>query len=1124
MSTADFLTDLERRQVTVRVIGDRLHCAAPDGVLTAEVVERIRERKPEILRHLRDRNGIPSADRSGPLPLSFAQERMWLSAHLDADDSAYHLPLAVRLDGPLTVGALDQALAEIVRRHEILRTRYPVRRGRPCQEIGPPAAALPVVDLSGLPPAVRESAALGLTEREARRPFDLATGPVQRTTVLRCGPITHRLLLTRHHIASDGWSLGVLGTELSTLYGAFLAGTPSPLPPLPLQFADFALWQRDWQRRADGAEPRLDVLAGLLDGASPDIGLVGDPVSDGTPPPVGTMRRTIDAGLTERLGRTARDAGSTVYTTLLAALAVVVAAAAGREKVIVGSPAAGRPRPELEPLVGAFATMLPVVVDTTGDPTFRDVLRRVHRVVVAALDVQDALPDTRVGRPRTRRGSSPFTLVLTYQNTPSAGLVLPGLTAVTEGPVAVAPKFPLTVTATAADGAHDLLVEFDGRRVHPAVVAALVDRFIDFLELAADRSDDRCAALVREVAGRTLEFAPPTQEVEGTTLAAAFTAAAARNPDAIALSGGGAQVTYRALRRAARRLARRLTGRGVPADGLVGVCVEPSFDTVAAIVACTLAGAAYLPLDPDDPPARHEAVIADAGISALVTSSGLADRFEWYDGPTLLVDEAWRAGRVPEKSTPAPTPTCLPDQLAYVIYTSGSTGAPKGVMVSHRNVCGLFAAAGTVHDFTGDDVWTLAHSTAFDFSVWEMWGALLHGARLVVLPRAVVLDPAELWRTVVAEQVTVFSSTPGAFEQLAGAAVDAPAGALRAVVLGGDRCDTARLRSWLDRFGAERPRLVNMYGITETTVHVTHHRLTPADLSGGADSPVGRPLPGVRAHVVDTHGAPVPVGGQGELLVGGPGVARGYLRRPALTADRFRPDDLGGAPGARLYSTGDLLRVSPDGGLGHLGRLDRQVKLRGYRIEPGEVESVLAGHPDLGAAAVTVRQDGERSYLAGYVVARPGAQPAVRELRRFLGERLPAYLVPAVIVPLDRLPLTRNGKLDYAALPPPAAPVPAAALPSTRTERVLAGMWAELLGMASADAIGVHDDFFDLGGDSLLVTRLHARLPEAFGVDLPMRQVYQALDIASLAAAIDELRLVAEAENLPKEELRHRLT
>jgi len=1067
------------------------------------------------------------------MTLSFAQERLWLLNHLDPADTAYHLPLAATLRGPLRPVVIAQAFAEIARRHAILRTRYPVRRGVPEPAVDRTVQAPPLVDLSGLPAVAGAAIRRRLATAEARRPFDLGVGPVQRCTIVRAGPAEHDLLVTRHHVASDGWSLAVLGDELGALYPAYAAGRPAGLAEPPMQFADFARAQR---RAADGVAlgPRAQVWADRIAAAPATLAFVPDRRPATAAVPVRTLRRNLDADLGRAVAALARQAGTTPYAVLLAGLGVVLAASAGQRQVVLGSPVAGRPEPRLERLIGCFATVVPLVVDTGERPTFAELVRRVHRTVLEALGNAD-IPLERLlagVRPeRTVFGGSPlFSVAFAYQNTPEPRLALSGIAVEVADPVPVAPKFPLTVTVstvrTTGHGAagqqvpaqqllaQQLLAEYDDRLLHADTVSGLVQRYVRLLELAVARPDAACGDLMRAatVPGPRLPTGaarppvpPPDTAADRRTLATLLTASAAERPDAIAVSHGGHQVSYRELARRARALSGRVAALGIGSERLVGLCVEPSIELVTATCAAALAGAGYVPLEPTDPPARQEATIRDAGDAALLVSARLADRFAWYGGPILPVDG-------PDEGDVAhPGRRAVPDQVAYVIYTSGSTGTPKGVVVSHRNVLAMFDGTAAVLDLGPDDVWTLAHSSAFDFSVWELWGALRCGGRLVVLGPDAMRDPVQLWRTMTAEQVTVFSATPSAFRALQPAAVDTGAGrtALRYVVFGGERCDPVTLAPWLEAYGDRQPRLVNLYGITETTVHATHRRLRAADAEQD-ESPIGAPLPGVTVRVIDRDGVPVLAGGQGELCVGGTGVARGYLRRPGLTADRFRPDEApaAGATGRRRYGSGDLVRLRPDGELSYLGRIDQQVKLRGHRIEPAEIEAALAAHPDVAAAAVTLRTDAERSYLVGYVVPRPGVRPSASRLRRHLAERLPAYLVPARYAVLDQLPLTRNGKLDYAALP---SPDRGAELtdrpPRTPTQRKLAALWCELLGL---DAVGVDDNFFELGGDSLLVTRLHARLPGTFGVDLPMRQVYQALDVASLAEAIDQLRTESE--------------
>jgi amino acid adenylation domain-containing protein len=1116
---SDFLADLDRLRVQLRPEGAGLRCAAPAGVLTPELVAEIQLRKDDIMRYLRAGNVIGRARRPDLVPLSFGQESLWLLGHLDPADSAYHIPLALRLSGPLRPAALAQALSELVQRHEVLRTTYPARHGRPYQRVGAPVRrALPVADLTGL--RDQERTAQILAAAAALRPFDLAADPVLRTSLLRLGSLDHLLLITRHHIASDGWSFSVMADELGELYAAFAGGRAARLPDLAIQYADFAQWQRE-HAQDPSFQARVERWRRRLDGAPVMSGVAAVPSGDESPEPARATRRPVPADVRQRVQRLARDRGTTEFAVLLAGFGLALASAEGQREVVVGTPASGRGRPELEPLIGCFATMLPLRLRYGGEPGFAQAIAAAHDVVAGALDDQDVPVERIIEAVRPHRHLDLrcplFSVAFVLQNTPPASLDLPGVGAVAQDPAPVAPKFPLTVTASSQAGALSLLAEF-GPTVHPATAGEILDRFLVILDRGSAQPQASCAELAR-AASASLEPPRPRAALNAdATLAGRLESVARQRPDAIAVSGGGVQLTYAALLSRARTLAAALRAdAGVTAESLVGVCVEPSAELVIAIAAVCLAGGAYVPLDPDDPPIRHEAVITDAGISALVASARYLDAFAWHDGPVLPVRHARAQSR--ERAAAA---AVMPLNLAYVIYTSGSTGPPKGVMVTHANVTAMFDAADSILSFSGADVWTMTHSSAFDFSVWEMWGALLHGARLEVLPRELTRQPAALLQALGSAQATVLSSTPGAFLALAAAAAapgaPLPVG-LRLVILGGDRCEPAKLSRWFDALGDQHPALVNMYGITETTVHATYHRLSRPDAAAGTGgSPIGEPLPGVRARVAGPDGALTAVGGTGELEIAGTGVARGYLRQPGRTADRFRPASAGGAAGSRAYASGDLVRRLPGGQLDYLGRIDSQIQLRGYRIEPGEIEAALGEHSGIAGAAVTARQDGSRHYLAAYVVpGRAGAgpdadtareepgprRPTAGELRRYLAERLPSYMIPFVFVFIDRLPLTRNGKLDRAALPAPdPAAGTAAAAPRTATERELAALWCDLLGVSS---VGVHDNFFELGGDSLLVTRLHARLPDAFGVDLPMQRIYRALDIAGLAEIIDRL-------------------
>jgi nonribosomal peptide synthetase protein BlmVII len=1096
MTPGDFLAELDRRGVRLQPDGNQLRCSAPPGILTPDLVSMIRQQKAGLLHQLRERELIRPVGQAGPAPLSFAQEELWLLHQLDPDSSAYHIPLALRLRGQLSPAVLAQACTEIVRRHQVLRTTYQLSRGRPYQVIAKPGPLpLPIVDLTGLP--APEAAAAAIARAAALHPFDLATGPVIRLALARFGPADHLLLLTRHHIASDGWSFSVLASELGELYAALAAGQPARLPPLAIQYADFARWQRetasDQQHRS-----RIEHRRRELDGILPVLGRF-QPAGTETTGPAQTLRHWCPDELTERVHALARAAGTTVFAVLLAGFGLALASCEGRRDVIVGTPASGRLQAGLAPLIGSFAVMLPVRLWLSLDAPFRQTVADVSGVVARALDDQDLpLGQLTAARPGSGLGlpSAPFSVAFVWQNVPPARLSLAGITAQAEEPVQVAAKFPLTVTVTPERGGVSVLAEFEAQ-TGAGAVAELLERFRAVLDAGTRDSGLSCQALLRRatsaVAVRAGRVTPPA-----TTLGAWFRRVAADQPDAIAISRAGSQVSYGELYRRAARLASALRSAGVEPESRVALCAEPSPDLVVGMLAICLAGGAYVPLDPADPPLRHETIIRDAGVSVVVAGAALADAFAWHDGVVLTAAAGEPLSSRQAEAGPAP----VPGNLAYVIYTSGSTGSPKGVMISHASVTTLFAAADRVFGFSPADVWSLAHSSAFDFSVWEIWGALLHGARLVMLPAGAVLEPAALWRTLAREQVTMLSVTPTACQALLGAG-PAAGGALRTVVLGGERCEPHRFRTWLRGPGGGSPQLVNRDGITETTVHVTHRLLSRSDLEPSSTiSPIGEPLDGVWAQVTGPGGVPAALGGQGELVVGGAGVARGYIGLPGRTAERFRPDHIGGPAGSRVYLSGDAVRRDPSGQLDYLGRTDEQLQLRGYRVEPGEITAALTGHPAVAAAAAAVRREGNRNYLTAYVVPSAAVPPSAAELRGFLAGRLPGFMVPGAFVTLDKLPLTRNGKLDRAALPPPPPGGTAGPPPRTATERALAELWRELLGVPS---VGIHDDFFALGGDSLLVALLHARLPEAFGVELPMRKVYTALDIASLADAIDDL-------------------
>ncbi|HEX9937488.1 MAG TPA: amino acid adenylation domain-containing protein [Longimicrobium sp.] len=1082
-----------------------------EGPTVARVAERVEEVRHAELPLLPP---VVPVERTGPPPLSFAQERLWLVDQLEGAGALYNIPVARRLAGALDVEALGRALGEVVRRHEVLRTVFREADGALEQVITPFSGfALPLADLSGLDDAGREAEVMRLAAEDAARPFDLAAGPLFRARVLRLGAHEHVLLLCMHHVAADGWSLGVLFRELSALYEAFREGRASPLPELGVQYADYAVWHRAHLAGA-ALERHLAWWRARLAGAPELLELPTDHPRPAARSYRGAHERAdLPAGLLERLRALGQREGATLYMVLLAAFQVLLSRCGAGDDVVVGSPIAGRTRRELEGLIGYFSNTLVLRTELGGDPPFREVLRRARAAVLGGYEHQDVPFDRVVAelRPERTLSHSPlFQVTLTLDDGELSGWSLPGLRVDAVETEARVAKFDLLLAMeTTPRGlragltyATDL---FEGGTIRRMLghlervleqVAGDAEVRVSHLKLMGDAERAR---LVEEWSRKGAEFPASACTHQR------FEVRAAERPDAPALTFEGVTLTYREVNERANRLAHRLRALGVAPETRVGIALERSAELVVCVLAVLKAGGAYVPVDPAYPADRIAFVLEDAGVPVLVTASGLVPRLPAFAGAVLCIDAD--AGAVALESGENPGVAAGPDALAYVIYTSGSTGKPKGVQVTHANVGRLFDATDAWFGFGASDVWTLFHSCAFDFSVWEIWGALLHGGRLVVVPFLTTRSPDDFHRLLVDEGVTMLSQTPSAFRQLVQAdlasGVDSSALRLRCVVFGGEALDPQSLRPWIERHGDRRPRLVNMYGITETTVHVTYRAITRADLDRGG-SPIGVPIPDLSLYVLDARLEPVPPGIPGEIFVGGAGVARGYLNRPELTAERFVRDPFSADPAARLYRTGDLARRRADGEMEYLGRADQQVKVRGFRIETGEIEAVLGAHPAVAACAVTVRDDGagERRLVA-YVVALPGvAGPAPAELRAHLAEALPDYMVPAAFVALDALPLTGNGKLDRRALPAPADDAAAVAAgsyvaPGTAAEAELAEVWREVLGV---ERVGIDDNYFALGGDSIRGVRLVAAARRR-GLSLSIPQIYRHQTVRGLAAA-----------------------
>ncbi|HKV08246.1 MAG TPA: non-ribosomal peptide synthase/polyketide synthase, partial [Thermoanaerobaculia bacterium] len=1043
--------------------------------------------------------------RDGALPLSFGQERLWIADQLSPGQPVYNIPLALFLRGPLAVPALGEALAEIVRRHEALRTTFTAVAGDPVQVISPPGARpLPVADLAGLPEGLRRAEAGRLVHEEALRPFDLSRGPLVRWALVRLAGEEHRLLLSFHHIVADGWSLGVLFDEIAALYGAFAAGRPSPLPELPIQLPDFALWQREWL--ADGVlDAQLAWWRERLGNDLPVLELPTDRPHPAVPSSRGATERLIlPADLADGLRDLSRQRGATFYMTLLAAFDALLGRLAGQDVAVVGSPVANRNRAELERLIGFFVNTVVLRGDLAGDPGFVELVGRVREEALGAWAHQDVPFDKLVEAlaPERNPSRSPlFQVSFGFEEAPRPPLPLaPGLTLEAEGTATDTAKFDLSLFLQEVPGGLGSAMEYATDLFDAATVRRMLGHLATLLAGAVSHPEARIsdlpllsAAERRELeawnAGLRLGWPRP----EEATVRDLFDAQAARTPDAPAVIAADEALSYAGLRGRALRIAARLHALGIGPEVPVGVYCDRTPGLVAAFVAVMEAGGVYVPLDPSYPPDRISFMVEDAGCAVVLAEAALPEGVA--EGvPVLAIDG-------PGGGEPFVPPALAPQNLAYVIYTSGSTGNPKRVGVSHGAAAAQGIEAGRYYGLGPGDRFLLFASPSFDVSIENLMGPLLSGAALV--PRGPGLPaPEETTRRIAEEEITVVNFAPAYWAEWVRSfegAGSRPA-SLRLVIVGGDEMPGEAVRL-LRRTPLADVRLLNVYGPTEAVVTATMEEVLELPDALPPVLPVGRLIPGRSAHVLDRHGNLLPVGVPGEAALGGL-LARGYLGHPALTALRFVPDPFSGEPGARLYRTGDLLRRRPEGGFDFLGRVDRQVKIRGVRVEPGEIEAALLRHPGIAGAAVGVRSLGGEKSLVAWVVPREGVALSPGDLRADLAARLPAFLVPAAFAVLEAFPLTPNGKVDRRALPAPELEERAAeglAAPRTPAEELLAGVWSDLLG---AGPVGVDQDFFALGGHSLLATRLVSRIRDLFGVELPLRALFEAPTIAALAARI----------------------
>ncbi|HEV2862461.1 MAG TPA: amino acid adenylation domain-containing protein [Pyrinomonadaceae bacterium] len=1041
-------------------------------------------------------------------PVSFAQQRLWFFQQMYPESAAYNMPLAMWLRGRLHVNHLEDALNEITRRHEALRTSIDLLDGQPAQLISPGlTVSVPVTDLSGLPAEEREAEARRLAAEEVRRAFDLRTGPLLRVRLLRFAEDEHVLVLVVHHIVCDGWSIDLLFHELAVLYAAYAAGESSPLDEPPVQYADYAVWQREWLS-GEVLKEQLDYWRGQLEGAPALLELP----TDRPRPQVRSLNGSfvpfeLPGALASKLRRLCQREGVTLFMLLLGAYQLLLSRYCGQTDVLVGTPIAGRNRQEVEGLIGFFVNTLILRTDLSGGPSLRELLRRVREVCLGAyahaeLPLEKLVEEL---QPERSLSHSPlFQVMFALQNTPSNEVEqMPGLEVRPVATDATTAAFDLTLNVE--EEGEDILgrLRYNTDLFDAETIRRMVGHYLLVLEAAAENLDQSVLDVPLLGRAERRQILRDWNESKRDFPADAyvhelFEREAARGPERTALVFDGRHVSYAELNRRANRLAHHLRRSGVGPEQTVAVCFKRSVEMLVAILGVLKAGGAYAPLDPAAPPERLGFMLAETGAAVVLTQQGLAHLFQSKQGLAVLSLDADRPA-VEESGgddDDNPARAVSPDNLAYVLYTSGSTGRPKGVMVSHRNLSNsILAQLASLREPVGSTL--LLMSYFFDGSLFNIFCPLCQGATLVVPRDGQQADPSAVLGLIAGHGIRHIFTVPSFYSLLLEQARPEHLESVRVVHVGGETCTpqlVGRHRQLLPQAD-----FFNEYGPTETTVWCTQYLCPPP--SGESFVPAGRPTANAEVYLLDERLQPVPVGVPGQIYVGGLGVARGYLKHPGLTAEKFIPHPFADEPGQRLYRTGDLARFLPDGNVVFLGRMDRQVKLRGYRIELGEIEVELSGHEAVRRAAVVEREDasGDRRLVA-YVVADPERVPASQTLRDHLKSRLPEYMIPAAFVFLDALPLTRNGKLDRHALPPPdgARPGPSGdyVAPGTKLERALAEVWREVLGV---ERVGSRDNFFELGGDSLRAALLINRLTEWLGDFVYVVALFEAPTVASLA-------------------------
>lgn len=1086
------------------------------------------EKKRGLLAHLLENR----ASESRAFPLSYSQQRLWFLDQLESKNSTYNIPAAFRLKGQLNLPVLEKSLREIQRRHQVLRTKFEAVDGKPAQVVVPEMfTKLSVVDLQDLPDNERETEMWRLLNEDVQQPFELAKGPLLRSTLFELAKEEHVLLLTMHHIISDGWSMGIFKREMIAHYQAFSNDTSPVLPELPIQYSDFALQQREWLE-GEGMEKQRSYWKSQLADASPTLELPTDHPRSAVQTFEGA-RQSIELTkeLTQSLKKLSLDEGSTLFMTLLAAFKVMLYRYTGQEDICLGTPIANRDRDDIENLIGFFVNTLVLRTDLSGNPSFRKLLAQVREVALAAYDHQDMPFEKLVEelQPQRDLSRSPFfQIMFSVQNTPMQPLELPGLNWETLYAYNGKAKFDLSVYMWEKSGQLGGVFEYNTDLFETDKVTRMIGHFENLLQEVATNPDQRISELrvLKEAEQKQLLVqwnATEKDYAKEQCLHQLFEAKVKQTPEAVAAVMGKEQLTYSELNNRANRLAHYLQKLSIGPDVRVGICAERSLEMLVGLLGILKAGGAYVPLDPSYPKERLAYMLEDSAISILLSQKrvferlfeeqgakgeerrtkpvrgeieGSASRFSLSALQVICLDSDW--SEIAEESDSNPATEMSSANLAYVIYTSGSTGKPKGVAIQHQNLVNFLTSMSREPGLTQKDSLVAVTTLSFDIAGLELYLPLMVGAHVILASREVASDGGRLGEMLAESGATVMQATPATWRLLLDSGWK---GDSKLKMFCGGEALPRELANQLLEKGAS---LWNMYGPTETTVWSSVYQLQSKE--GGV--PVGPPIANTQIYLLDRNLQPVPIGVYGELYIGGDGLARGYLNRAELTAEKFVPNPFGEQSGARMYRTGDLARYLPDGTIEFLGRIDHQVKIRGFRIELGEIEATLGRHGAIDDVVVVAREEDDdrtEKNLVAYLVSKAETAPTASELRRFIQETLPEYMIPTAFVFVHAFPLTPNGKVDRKGLPAPDGARPelesAFVAPQNEVERAIADVWQEVLGV---EKVGIDDNFFDLGGHSLLLVQVQSKLQNKFNRDLSIVELFKYPSINALAKYLSE--------------------